>query len=176
MHFNRSIVLEDIIPLLKLIGEHFGVDVKRNGDHFRVSIISGSIWGSFQCWGSFRGRFGDHFRAGDHFGVGIGRDHFVSCTLRWRQIRNRWGRLGTRLRKFRFQPFSLTWDQALFYFILFFCFFGSRRKKGHKGIIGRGLWERAWSQASLFMSAHNKNWVIAWRHMCHMWKTIKMAA
>ena len=67
MHFNRSIVLEDIIPFLKLIGEHFGVDVKRNGDHFRVSIISGSI----QCWGSFRGRFGDHFRAGDHFGVGI---------------------------------------------------------------------------------------------------------
>ena len=67
MHFNRSIVLEDIIPFLKLIGEHFGVDVKRNGDHFRVSIISGSIWGSFQCWGSFRGRFGDHFRAGDHF-------------------------------------------------------------------------------------------------------------
>ena len=93
MHFNRSIVLEDIIPFLKLIGEHFGVDVKRNGDHFRVSIISGSIqgdhfsvgdhfgvdlgiisgsiWGSFQGWGSFRGRFGDHFRAGDHFGVGI---------------------------------------------------------------------------------------------------------
>ena len=67
MHFNRSIVLEDIIPFPKLIGEHFGVDVKRNGDHFRVSIISGSIWGSFQCWGSFRGRFGDHFRAGDHF-------------------------------------------------------------------------------------------------------------
>ena len=42
MHFNPSIVLEDIIPFLKLIGEHFGVDVKRNGDHFRVSIISGS--------------------------------------------------------------------------------------------------------------------------------------
>ena len=36
-----------------------------------LGIISGSIWGSFQCWGSFRGRFGDHFRAGDHFGVGI---------------------------------------------------------------------------------------------------------
>ena len=53
MHFNRSIVLEDIIPFLKLIGEHFGVDVKRNGDHFRVSIISGSIWGSFQCWDNF---------------------------------------------------------------------------------------------------------------------------
>ena len=26
---------------------------------FRVGIISGSIWGSFQGWGSFRGR--DHF-------------------------------------------------------------------------------------------------------------------
>ena len=35
--------------------DHFGLDMKRNGDHFRVGIISGSIWGSFQ------GRFGDHF-------------------------------------------------------------------------------------------------------------------
>ena len=59
MLFNRSIVLEDIIPFLKLIGEHFGVDVKRNGDHFRVSIISGSIQG-------------DHFSVGDHFGVDLG--------------------------------------------------------------------------------------------------------
>ena len=57
MHFNRSLVLEDIIPFLKLIGEHFGVDVKRTEDHFRVSIISGSIWGSFRGRdrsGSFR--------------------------------------------------------------------------------------------------------------------------
>ena len=28
------------------MGIRFGDDVKRNGDHFRVSIISGSIWGS----------------------------------------------------------------------------------------------------------------------------------
>ena len=140
MHFNRSIVLEDIIPFLKLIGEHFGVDVKRNGDRFRVGIISGSIWGSFQGWGSFRGR-----------------DHFVSCTVRWRQIRNRWGRLGTRLGKFRFQqrfqPF-LTWDQALFYFI-FFLLLWLEKEKRHKGITGRGLGERAWSQASLFRSAQS---------------------
>ena len=33
--------------------------MKRNGDHFGVGIISGSIWGSFEGWGSFRGR--DHF-------------------------------------------------------------------------------------------------------------------
>ena len=32
---------------------------EKNGDHFGVGIISGSIWGSFQGWGSFRGR--DHF-------------------------------------------------------------------------------------------------------------------
>ena len=45
------------IPFLKLKGDHFGVDVKRNRDHFGVGIISGSIWGSFRGW--------------DHFGVGI---------------------------------------------------------------------------------------------------------
>ena len=44
---------QDIIPFLKLIGDHFGDGVKRNGDHFRV--------------GMFWGRFGDHFRVGDHF-------------------------------------------------------------------------------------------------------------
>ena len=26
--------------------------MKRNGDDFRVGIISGSIWGSFRAWGS----------------------------------------------------------------------------------------------------------------------------
>ena len=31
--------------------------MKRNGDHFGVGIISGSIWGSFQGWGSFRGLY-----------------------------------------------------------------------------------------------------------------------
>ena len=34
------------------------MDVKRNGDHFGVGIISGSIWGSFR-----------------------GRDHFGGCTV-----------------------------------------------------------------------------------------------
>ena len=48
---------QDIIPSLKLIGDHFGVEVKRNGDHFGVGIISGLIWGSFR-----------------------GRDHFGGCT------------------------------------------------------------------------------------------------
>ncbi len=33
--------------------------MKIYGDHFRVGIISGSIWGSVRGWGSFRGR--DHF-------------------------------------------------------------------------------------------------------------------
>ena len=36
------------VPFQELIGDHFGVDVKRNGDHFGVGIISGSIWGSFR--------------------------------------------------------------------------------------------------------------------------------
>ena len=32
----------------KLIGDHLAVGVKRDGDHFRVVIISGSNWGSFR--------------------------------------------------------------------------------------------------------------------------------
>ena len=35
--------------ILVLIGDHFGVDVKGNGDHFRVGTISGS--------GLFRGLY-----------------------------------------------------------------------------------------------------------------------
>ena len=54
MHFNRSIVLEDIIPFLKLIGEHFGVDVKRNGDHFGVDLGILSALGIISRSGSFR--------------------------------------------------------------------------------------------------------------------------
>ena len=47
---NRLIIpWRNIIPFQKLIGDHFGVDVKRNGDHFGVDlgIISGLeiIWG-----------------------------------------------------------------------------------------------------------------------------------
>ena len=45
--------------ILVFLGDHFGVDKNKSGDHFGVRIISGSIWGSFQGWGSFRGR--DHF-------------------------------------------------------------------------------------------------------------------
>ena len=50
VHFNQSIVLGyHSIP--KLIGDHFGVDVKRNGDPFGVDlgitsgleIISGAV-------------------------------------------------------------------------------------------------------------------------------------
>ena len=47
------------IPFQELIGDHFGVDVKRDEDHFEIGVISGSNWGSFKGWGSFRGR--DHF-------------------------------------------------------------------------------------------------------------------
>ena len=55
MHFARFIVLEHhSIPNIS------GVGVKRNGDHFGVGIISGSIWGSFQGWGSFPGLYRSH--------------------------------------------------------------------------------------------------------------------
>ena len=58
---NRLVIIpwRNTILFQEFIGDHFGVKVKRNGDHFRVGIILGSIWGSFQGWGSFRGR--DHF-------------------------------------------------------------------------------------------------------------------
>ena len=47
VHFARFIVLVyHSIPFQKLIGDHFGGDVKRNGDHFGV------------------GQVGDHFGAG----------------------------------------------------------------------------------------------------------------
>ena len=53
---NRLVIIpwRNIIPFPKLIGDHFGVDVKRNGDHLVVGIILGSIWGSFRGWASFR--------------------------------------------------------------------------------------------------------------------------
>ena len=48
------------VPTIRwFLGDHFGVDKKKSGDHFGVGIISGSIWGSFQGWGSFRGQY--HF-------------------------------------------------------------------------------------------------------------------
>ena len=36
------------IPFQELIEDHFGVDVKRDADHFGIGVISGSNWGSFQ--------------------------------------------------------------------------------------------------------------------------------
>ena len=105
-----------------------------------LGIISGSIWGSFQCWGSFRGRFGDRFRAGDHFGVGIinFRELYSAMTSNPESLRT----TGNEAAKVSVPAFSnLRSGVILFYF--FFCFFGSRRKKRHKGIIGRGLGERA---------------------------------
>ena len=46
---NRLVIIprRNTIPFQKLIEDHFGVDVKRNGDHLGVGIISGSIWRSF---------------------------------------------------------------------------------------------------------------------------------
>ena len=41
------------------------VNVKRNGNHFGVGVISRSIWGSFQGWGSFRGLYSS--QSGDHW-------------------------------------------------------------------------------------------------------------
>ena len=48
---NRLVIIpwRNTIPFQELIGDHFGVDVNRNGNHFRFGIISGS--------GSFRGLY-----------------------------------------------------------------------------------------------------------------------
>ena len=118
MHFNRSIVLEDIIPLLKLIGEHFGVDVKRNGDHFRVSIISGSIWGSFQCWGSFRGRD----RSGSF------RELYIAMTSNPKSLRT----TGNEAAKVSVPAFSNLRSRV----ILFYFFSASLAREGKKDIKG----------------------------------------
>ena len=58
---NRLVIIPwwDAIPFQELIGDHFGLHVKRE-----VGIISGLV--------SFRGHIGDHFRVWDHFG---------SCTI-----------------------------------------------------------------------------------------------
>ena len=54
--------VKNTIPFPKLIGDHFGVVVKKKGDHFGVGIISGSIWASFRrLYRSFAVHFGDHF-------------------------------------------------------------------------------------------------------------------
>ena len=50
---------EDIMSYLKLIGDRFMEEVKRNGDYFEVGTILRYNWGSFKGWGSFRAR--DHF-------------------------------------------------------------------------------------------------------------------
>ena len=65
---NRLVTLpwRNTIPFQKLIGDHFEVDVKRNGDHLVVGIILGSIWGSFG-----------------------GRDHFGDCTGLFSNVRSR---------------------------------------------------------------------------------------
>ena len=47
------------IPFQELIGDHFGVGVKRNGNHFKVDSSSGSNWGSVKGWVSFRGLYID---------------------------------------------------------------------------------------------------------------------
>ena len=60
--------VKNTIPFPKLIGDHFGVVVKKkkNGDHFGVGIISGSIWTSFRrLYRSFAVHFGDHFEIQD---------------------------------------------------------------------------------------------------------------
>ena len=55
---NRLIIpWRNTIPFQKLIGDHFGVDVKRNGDHFGVDLGIISGWRSFGGWASFRGLY-----------------------------------------------------------------------------------------------------------------------
>ena len=65
---NRLVIIpwRNTIPFQKLIGDHFGVHVKRNGDHLVVGIILGSIWGSFRGW-----------------------DHFGDCTGLFSKVRSR---------------------------------------------------------------------------------------
>lgn len=59
---QERLTLAEYHSIPKLIGDHFGVHVKRNGDNFWVDlgIISGSGItsgsGSFRCQGSLRGR------------------------------------------------------------------------------------------------------------------------
>ena len=42
---NRLVIIpwRNTIPFQESIGDNFGVDVNRNGDHFRVGIISGAV-------------------------------------------------------------------------------------------------------------------------------------
>ena len=44
-HCNRLVIIPwwNTIPFQELIGDYFEVDVKRNGDHFVVRIISGAV-------------------------------------------------------------------------------------------------------------------------------------
>ena len=44
-HCNRLVIIlwRNTITFEELIWDHFGVNVKRNGDHFGVGIILGSI-------------------------------------------------------------------------------------------------------------------------------------
>ena len=92
-----------------------------------LGIISGSIWGSFQGWGSFRGRD----RSGSF------RELYIAMTSNPKSLRT----TGNEAAKVSVPFSNLRSGVILFYF--FFYFFGSRRKKRHKGIIGRGLGERA---------------------------------
>ena len=49
MSLLSLIIEQSTVPCLiiipKFLGDHFGVDKKKNGDHFGVGITSGSIWG-----------------------------------------------------------------------------------------------------------------------------------
>ena len=100
---NRLLIVprRNTIPFQELIGDHFGVDVKRNEDHFGVGIISGSIWGSFQGWGSFR-RLYMGLRACLHGGGrpqvgevtrlgGVTRLSIQSLILMWSRLHVGWG-------------------------------------------------------------------------------------
>ena len=42
---NRLVIIpwRNTIPFQELIGDHFGVDVNRNRNHFKVGIISGTV-------------------------------------------------------------------------------------------------------------------------------------
>ena len=100
-----------------------------------MGIISGSV--------SFRGRFGDHFSVGDHFGVGIinFRELYSAMTSNPKSLRTTGNEAAKVSVPATVPAFSnLRLGVILFYFFLLLWL---EKEKKHKGIIGRGLGERA---------------------------------
>ena len=65
---NRLVTIpwRNTIPFQGLIGDHFGVDVERNGDHFGVDLGVISGLGIISGSGSFRGLYRTSYQIGVH--------------------------------------------------------------------------------------------------------------